>query len=74
MGRMSAASSAIPQSKLDGGGSIQRLDDKIYPLTRATKEDEVVSNPDLDGLLEFLLGFAQEMLPAQIPFRPLGRL
>ena len=60
---------------MDGGNrSIQRLDDKNIPPTRATKEDEVASNPDLDGLLEFLLGFAQEMLPAQIPFRPLGRL
>ena len=45
---------------------------KIYPPTRATKEDEVVSNPDLDGLLEFLLGFAQEMLPAQSSFSPFG--
>jgi hypothetical protein len=40
---------------------------KIYPPTRATKEDEVVSNPDLDGLLEFLLGFAQKMLPLRRP-------
>jgi hypothetical protein len=45
---------------------------KIYPPTRATKEDEVVSNPDPDGLLEFLLGFAQKMLPAQSSFSPFG--
>jgi hypothetical protein len=40
----------------------------MYPPTRATKEDEVVSNPDFDGLLEFLLGFAQKMLPAHFLF------
>jgi hypothetical protein len=57
---------------MDGGDrSIQRLDDKMYPPTRATKEDKVVS-PDLDGLLEFLLGFAQKMLPAQNSFSPFG--
>ena len=44
----------------------------MYSPTRATKEDEVVSNPDLDGLLEFLLGFAQKMLPAQSSFSPFG--
>ena len=45
---------------------------KTYPPTRATKEGEVVSNPDPDGLLEFLLGFAQKMLPAQSSFSPFG--
>ena len=35
-------------------------------------QEETVSNPDLDHVLEFLLGFAQQILPAQRSFSPFG--